>query len=237
MGLTIELTVDEQRVLVLFREFEAIRTGHYRLRSRLHSDVYVEKERILRDTKEVSRLTDALAIELCHRHVEADAVLGPGNSGSKLSYALAYNYGVRASRTVLSLDAHRVEFSVVGSTAGFNKPATDVEFGIRPAYAEALRGKRVILIEDVVTLGGTLQRLETLAIRCHAKPVAAVCMVNRGGLDTLEEIPERLALTRIANNLWCDPHDPIEGFDPCPLCEEEIPINTDLGHDAEFLAK
>lgn len=206
--------------------------GHYVLASGIHSTEYVEKEKVFLHPKTVCRLTDGIAIELtARREFEADLVLGPDSGGAMLSSWLAYNLGQRTGRDILAAYAKSVavEFEPVGATAGFAKPLRDTEFAIRPAYARALKGKRVVLIEDVITTGGTIQRLAQLAMRCHAQPVAVVTLIDRGGMERLTEILIRFALGRIAFNEW----EP----ERCPRCAESIPVNTDLGHGAEFVRR
>lgn len=212
-------------------EIGAIHTrGHYILASGIHSTEYVEKEKVFLHPKTICRLTDGIAIELTQRRgFEADLVLGPDSGGAMLSSWLAYNLAQRTGRQILAAYAKSVavEFEPVGATAGVAKPRRDTAYAVRPAYARALKGKHVVLIEDVITTGGTIQRLAQLAMRCHAQPVAVVTLVDRGGMEGLTEIPIRFALGRIAFNEWAP--------ERCPLCAESIPVNTDLGHGAEFL--
>jgi orotate phosphoribosyltransferase len=229
------------------KEFNAIRTnGHYVLTGGLHSAEYVEKEEYLKHPVTVARFTDALAVGLTHeRKLEADLVLGADGGGAMLALFLAFQLTQRTGREVLAGYVRTVskEFERIGATAGFVRPKPLSELAVRPAYEREFSGRRVVLIEDVVTLGGTMRRLAKFVRDRGGTAVAVVTPVDRGGLEKLTDIPVRVALVRITNTLWDPPDlsfllDPSDAVGvPCPRCLEGIPVNTDLGHGVEFLAR
>lgn len=90
--------------------------------------------------------------------------------------------------------------------------------------------KRFALIDEVVTIGGSLRRgVEAIkAINGELIAVAAIC--NRGLLTKaqLGEIPTISSLFNIPMASWPEAE--------CPLCPQGVPINTKVGKGREFLA-
>lgn len=106
----------------------------------------------------------------------------------------------------------------------------DEEFALRATFQKMVAGKRIMVVEDILTTGKSAKRVvdATRAAGGDVKMVAALC--NRGGVTA-----EMLGVK------WLYPilDFPAESYAPeeCPLCAEGVPINTDLGHGKTFLEK
>ena len=135
----------------------ALLRGHFQLASGRHADTYIEKFRILQ--------WPDLTGEMCGRIAEhfrgtANLVAGPTTGGIILSYETARHLGLA------SLIAEKVEGS------------TEREF--RRGF-ELGSGDRVLVIDDVLTTGGSIREVIN-AVRARGATVAGVgVLVDRTG--------------------------------------------------------
>ena len=90
-------------------------------------------------------------------------------------------------------------------------------------YDELIRGKRVLVLEDILTTGNSVKKVIEVArqIPCDIVGVAALC--NRGGITSAQigNVPELFSLLELSLETW-EPKD-------CPMCQQKIPINTSVG--------
>lgn len=178
--------MDDQDVLDLLKESGALLEGHFVLASGLHSDRYVEKFRLLERPEVTERLVAELADRI--RKYEPDVVVGPVTGGVILSYEMARQLGTKAYFTEKS-----------------------VEGGMELRRGFDVAGKRVLLIEDIVTTGGSVLKAAEAVERAGGEVAAYAILVDRSSgrftppqpveaLITLEintynpdELPESLA--------------------------------------------
>lgn len=137
----------DQEILELLKRSGALMEGHFKLASGLHSDRYVEKFRLLEDP----RSTETLMKELASRVLKyrADVVVGPVTGGVILSYEMARQ---------------------LGTLAYFTEKTAEGGMELRRGFDVA--GKRVLLVEDVVTTGGSILKAAE-AVRAAGGEVAA----------------------------------------------------------------
>jgi orotate phosphoribosyltransferase len=97
--------------------------------------------------------------------------------------------------------------------------------------ASRYHGKAFIIFEDIVNNGTTIREVEELFQReVDAKILAAISFVNRGGQTAKSlGVPAFYPLLDIVMAQY----DLRAGL--CPLCDEGVPINTDLGKGAEWV--
>src|SRR2546422_3689262 len=112
----------------LFERSGAVLSGHFLLSSGRHSDVYVEKARILERPEE----TMALAREIASWYPRVDVVVAPAVGAIPLGFAVALAAGAR------SIFAEREE----------GRMRLRRGFSLEP-------GERALVVEDVVTTGGS----------------------------------------------------------------------------------
>lgn len=146
----------DEQILAAFKDCDAIRTGHFRLTSGLHSDTYIQCARVL----EHPRLTEELACEAAARLPEGlavDLVAAPAVGGILFGFALA---------------------SAMGTSLVFSE-RVDGSMAFRRSFVIP-EGARVLVAEDVVTTGGSVKELIGLVKASKAHPVAVVSMIDRG---------------------------------------------------------
>ena len=179
-----------EEVLALFERDEAVLRGHFLLSSGLHSDVYFEKFRVLQHPEHLEALCRALAGRFGGEEVEL--VVGPTTGGMLVAYEVAKHLG------------------------------TTFAFAEREGGRRVLRrgfvippGGRVLVVDDVLTTGGSVREVLELVEGCGGEVVGVGVLVDRSGgkadvgylLVSLLQVEART-------------------FRPeeCPLCREGVPL-------------
>lgn len=96
----------------------------------------------------------------------------------------------------------------------------------RAGFAEKLQGKRVLVVEDIVTTGASAAKVCQQIERNNGSVVAISAICNRGGVTSEKVGWPFQTLTSID----FDDYDP----DDCPLCKQQIPIVVNIGHGSDF---
>lgn len=205
--------MDEAQVLQTLEDVGAFRAGHFVFVSGLHADTYVNKNAMYPYTKEISKLCRGIAEKFVGKGIEA--VVGPATGGIILSQWVAHHLTEMEGRDIYSVYADK-----------------DGEgFVIKRGYDEIIKGKKTLVVEDLVTTGGSLKKVIEAARSVGAEVVGAVAVCNRGGVsaDMIGNPPEFISMVSLELEQWPETE--------CDLCERGIPINTDVGHGKEYLAK
>ncbi|MGH2681670.1 MAG: orotate phosphoribosyltransferase [Actinomycetota bacterium] len=173
--------LEESDVLRLLEEKRAVLSGHFLLSSGKHSDRYVEKARIFEDPLLVRRFGEKIA----SWYEDVHTVVSPAVGAIPLGFAVAMAAGARfvyAEREEGTMQLRR-------------------GFRLEP-------GERVLVVEDVVTTGGSAAEVFELVRAAGAEALGVAAMVDRSGGDL--PFPLR-ALARVDAGA----HDPAD----CPLCK------------------
>lgn len=154
-----EMTQDE--VLDAFRSAGAVLRGHFRLTSGRHSDTYLQCARVLEDPGLTTRFARAIAGRVKDKGI--DLVASPAVGGIIIGFAVAQALGVKF------IFSERQEGCMT-----FRR-----SFHVPP-------GARVLVVEDVVTTGGSVAEVVGLVRDAGAVPVAVAALVNRGGAKAFD---------------------------------------------------
>jgi orotate phosphoribosyltransferase len=205
----------EQGVLDLLRRAGAVITdSHIVYTSGKHGSAYVNKDAIYPHTKKTSYLCDEIA---SHFLLDAvDVVVAPAIGGVILSQWTAYHL-TRKLREVLGIYAEKAE--------------SGDAFVIKRGYDKFIAGKNVLVVEDVLTTGGSAKKVIEAVRALGGNVVGLGVLCNRGGITPADvgNPPKLFALVNVKLDAW----DEAE----CPLCAQGVPINTDVGKGREFLAR
>ena len=152
-------------VFQIFRNTKALLSGHFELRSGLHSDQYFQCAIVLQYPRTAERLCAALAGEWTKRGSRVDAVISPAMGGLVIGQELGR-----------ALDKRHIFAEKQDNKLVLRR------FNIEP-------GERYIVAEDVMTRGGRIQ--ETIDIvRARGGVVDAVCvLVDRSGGKVTFDVP------------------------------------------------
>lgn len=176
-------TLNDDQVLDLLRASDALREGHFLLTSGKHSNRYFQCALVLQYPDRAGRLATALAHKL---GAQIDVVVGPAMGAVTWAYEMGRALGVRA------LFTERVD-GAMQLRRGFQ---------VSP-------GERVLVVEDVVTSGGSAREVCELLSQRGADVRAVGCIVDRNGGRPFGEVPF-VPLVSVEVEAW-EPAD-------CPLC-------------------
>jgi orotate phosphoribosyltransferase len=143
-------------VLEIFRTSGALLEGHFKLSSGLHSSGYLQCALVLQHPRHAEPLGAALA-DLT-RELKPEVVLSPALGGLIIGHEVARALGVRA------IFAERQDGRLTLRRG----------FWIDP-------GERVLVVEDVVTTGGSTRETMDTARGSGGIVVGAGAIINRGG--------------------------------------------------------
>ncbi|MBI2124012.1 MAG: phosphoribosyltransferase [Candidatus Wildermuthbacteria bacterium] len=191
----------------------ALLQGHFVLTSGRHAGAYVNKDALYPHIMETSKLCREMA---GFADPGTQVVAAPAIGGVILSQWVSHHLGVLLGTEVLAVYA---------------EPGPDDTLVFKRGYDQLIPGKRVLVIEDVLTTGGSAKKVVD-AVRALGGDVLGVCVLsNRGGVtvEQLGNVPFLHALTNIPMESWT--------AEECPLCKEGVPINTEVGKGKEFLAR
>ena len=177
-------------VLDLFRTSGALLAGHFRLTSGLHSPGYMQCALVLQHPAHAEAFGRAIAERT--RVLAPTVVLSPALGGVVIGQEVGRALGVRA------IFAERQDGALT-LRRGFTVSPTD----------------RVLVVEDVLTTGGSTRETMEVASKAGATVVGAAAIVDRSGGVARFDVPFHALL---------DFSLPTYQPDSCPLCAEGSPV-------------
>jgi orotate phosphoribosyltransferase len=189
------VTPQAESVLDLFRTTGAYLEGHFRLTSGLHSPNYLQCALVLRHTQAAEDLGRRLAAELRTIVDEPVAVVvSPALGGLIIGHEVA-----RALGTPFLFTERDPETRKMLLRRGF---------AVQP-------GETVVVVEDVITTGGSTREVIEALRGAGARVLAAGSIIDRSGGEAGVGVP-RVALA----TLQVAAHRAEE----CPQCREGVPV-------------
>jgi orotate phosphoribosyltransferase len=178
---------DQNEVMKLFEATGALMRGHFVLTSGLHSPNYLQCALVLQHTQHAETLGRSIAGGYGDRRISS--VVAPAIGGIVIGHEVARALGAR------SLFAER---------------DADGEMTLRRGFTLG-EDERVLVVEDVITTGGSTRETIEAVINAGGKVVAAASIIDRSGGTADVGVP-RSALATLK----------VETYDPnsCPLCAE-----------------
>jgi orotate phosphoribosyltransferase len=169
----------------------AVLKGHFRLTSGRHSPVYIEKFRIMEDPPATTALCSMIADHF--RDAGVATVVGPAVGGIILAFETARHLGVRAIFAEKGPDGRLI---------------FDRGFAVSP-------GEPVLVVDDVLTTGGSVKTVLALLEEAGARVVGVAFLIDRtnGGVD--------FGLPFFACHAMS-----VESYPPeeCALCRQGVPL-------------
>jgi orotate phosphoribosyltransferase len=180
----------EADVLSMFRRSGALLEGHFKLSSGLHSPGYLQCARVLMRPRDAEALGAALGASV--RAFGATLVLSPALGGIVIGQEVARALDIPA------LFAERADGGLTLRRG----------FAIDPA-------DRVLVVEDVVTTGGSTRETMAVARATGATVVAACSIVDRSRGNQGLDVPYRALLSMDL---------PTYQPESCPLCAQGVEL-------------
>jgi len=175
----------EQETLALYEKTGALMRGHFRLTSGLHSEIYLQSALVLQYPEYAAALGADLAAPF--KDARVSAVLAPAIGGILVAHEVARALGVRALFT-------ERDNGVMSLRRGFALQA----------------GERCLVVEDVITTGGSTREVVECAERAGGVVVGVGSLIDRSG-GAASFAVKRVALATVSAINY-----PPEA---CPLCK------------------
>jgi orotate phosphoribosyltransferase len=218
--ITMGTKMTEEEVLEVLRSVGAIITGsHVVYTSGKHGSAYINKDAVYPDTMETSMLCNEIAGRF--ERFDVDSVIAPAIGGVILSQWVAYHL---TRLNVENGNSSKKVFGVYAEKDG------NGDFVIKRGYDRFINGKRVLVVEDILTTGGSVKKVIEAVRAVGGSVVGLGVLCNRGGItpEDIGGVQELVPLLNFKLDSW----SPLD----CPLCKSNVPINTEIGKGREFLA-
>jgi orotate phosphoribosyltransferase len=183
-------TLSQEEVFGIFEDKGALLTGHFRLSSGLHSDKYLQCALVLQHPDVAGRLGAAMADLFAEERPEC--VVGPAIGGIVIAQEVGRALGVRA------MFSEREDDSMT----------------LRRGFSVA-KGERVLVVEDVITTGGSVQEAVDALVAMGADVVGVGAIIDRSGDRARFSVPFK-SLARLEVGAFTE--------DECPLCRSGEPV-------------
>ena len=180
--------MESGRAQEIFITSRALMEGHFKLSSGRHSNQYMQCARV----QQYPDLHEELALELARAFADdqVEIVVGPAMGGIITAYEVARQLGI--SCMFSEREDGRMRFR-----RGFEMPP----------------GKRVLVVEDVITTGGSVREVVELLEEVGAVLVGIGVLVDRSGGSVQFGVKQAAALT-LGIESW-EAHD-------CPMCKAGV---------------
>ena len=200
-------------VISILKKVQAVLTdGHFVYTSGKHGSVYVNKDAVYPHTKEASQIGKLFAEKFKNKNI--DVVAAPALGGIILSQWTAYHLSKLQKKEVLGVYTEKNAENGQIFTRGYDK---------------LIKGKNVLVIEDLTTTGGSVRKVVDTVKAAGGKVVGIGVMINRDPKNVTNKVVGgpfiSLGILKA------------EAFDEkkCPLCKKGVPININVGHGRKYL--
>ncbi|HYF83183.1 MAG TPA: orotate phosphoribosyltransferase [Clostridia bacterium] len=177
--------LNKKKMNEILEKSGVLQSGHFLLTSGKHSNKYMQCAKIFQHPDMSAEISKDLAEK--YEEYDIDIVIGPAVGGIILAYEVARQLEVRA------LFAER-ENGAMTLRRGFE---------INP-------GARVLVVEDVITTGGSVKEVINVVRAVGGEVVGVASVVDRSGGKALFDVPFKSAV-----KIDIDTFDPEE----CPMCK------------------
>lgn len=186
----------QERAMQIFEEAGVLLQGHFRLTSGRHSNRYLQCAKIFRHPKYSEELCAALAEKFAGDGVQI--VIGPAMGAVQMAYEVS---------------------RALNCENFFTERGDDGKMALRRGFVVE-PGQKVLVVEDVVTTGGSVREVIELVRAAGGEVVGVGSIVDRTGGKIDFGVPFRAAVSLEVES-W-EPQD-------CPLCKAGAPAPVKPG--------
>lgn len=204
---------ETQTIVSILRSVGAILTDdHFVLTSGKHSDTYINKDALYPHTSQASAVGELFAKRALD--LDVDVVVGPALGGIILSQWTAYHLSKLAMKEVFGVYAEK---------------GPEKTFLLTRGYDALVKGKRVLVVEDLTSTGGSVKRVVDAVIACGGNVVSVGVMLNRD--------PEHVTSEAMGVPFFALGELVVKAYEERELPEEiaKRPVNTKIGHGKKYL--
>ncbi len=168
--------MNQDELLKLFVESQALLNGHFKLTSGRHSDVYYEKFTLLKQPSICTKICKQMADD--YKDSGAVTVVGPTTGGIIIAYDVARYMGIESI------------YAEPGESGRVFKRGFSLE-----------KGQKVIIVDDVLTTGRSIFEVIDLVKSYEADIVGICLMLDRSNGSVKFDYPYK-ALCTVSADTW-----------------------------------
>jgi orotate phosphoribosyltransferase len=194
------VAIAQQSSEEIMQEVGALLTGHFLLTSGLHSDRYIQGQRVLQYPRYASVLAERLVNDVLAAGLKPTVVIGPAMGAIHWEVFVASALDKHSEKPIRAMFAERT----------VDNKEDPNNFMLRRGM-ELTPEDKVLIVEDVITTGGSVRKVVHLVRHLGAEPLAVGSVVDRSGTEIDFGVPFLKLLTLTLNT-----------YEPsaCPLCEQ-----------------
>ncbi len=203
-----------KNVVDVLKKAGAINEGHFVGTSGRHLPIYLNKDALTPHTSQASLVGKLFADKFKSKKI--DVVVAPAVGGIPYSQWTAYHLSKLTKKNVLSV---------------FTEKTPDEDQIFKRGYDKLVKGKKILIVEDIVTTGGSVKKVVKSVKAAGGKVIGVCVMINKDpkviNTKTVGVPFSSLGVLQVSS------------YDEknCPLCKSDVPVNTNLGHGKKFLAE
>lgn len=194
------------RAIEDMRRFEVVMEGHFDYGNGFHGNLYLNPHQLFQWPSTIWRvaqdLIDVMPTEFLER---TEIVAGPTTGGALLAHTVA---GLLDGRRAMTHPPYSfAPFSESGGSASLS-----------PFYASRMKGKRVLIVDDVRNTGTTFRRCADLVVAAGGEVIGTMQIIDRCEACVSLEVPNVSLVEYKA-----PPNYPASS---CPMCAANVPITS-----------
>lgn len=200
-------------VISMLKSVGAIITdSHIVYTSGKHGSVYINKDALYPHTELSSKA--GLMFAEKNKDLDIDVVVAPALGGIILSQWTAFHLSKLKNKEIFGV---------------YTEKDLDKNQVFTRGYDKFIKGKNVLVIEDLTTTGGSVLKVVNSVRAAGGTVVSVSVMVNRN--------PDLVNMSLMGAPFNALGVLRAEAFDEkdCPLCKKGVPINTNVGHGKKYL--
>ncbi|MEM9281082.1 MAG: orotate phosphoribosyltransferase [Verrucomicrobiota bacterium] len=162
-----KLPASPEETIELLKDYGAVEQGHFVLASGKHSGFYVKKGKLVQHPWELQKMIEQ-RVEAMQALGPIDVVLSPAMGGVPVGQQVGLAVHARTIYAERNVESNELELK-----RGF----------------EIKSGERLLLVEDVITTGGTLLELTDFIASQGGEVAGVFVVVNRSGKERVGDFP------------------------------------------------
>lgn len=179
----------------LLKQYGIIKIGHFQLTSGKHSDQYINKDAIYSNPILFDKIANRMQKDIIPYVDRFDVITGPAIAGAILAAPISL------SLNKIFIYPEKIDGNMI----------------FRRGYDKILRNKRVWVIEDIVTTGGSVEKTIATIVKCKGEVVGVSAIWNRGSWSVKTNIPFLSLINELVPSYYPN---------KCPACKAKKPLQN-----------
>lgn len=220
-------TDSSEKVLDLLKKAEGVFQGHFVYTSGKHAPRYLNKMALFAHPLLASEMGELFAEK--YKDEDIEVVVAPALGGIVLAQWVAFHLSkFKAQDSKVKTEVLAVYTEKDKGTQSSGAESNQI---FTRGYDKYVANKNVLVVEDIVTTGVSVRKVVSTVKEVGGK-IIGVCSIANINSD-----PSSITDELIGAPFSCLAELPVVLYDEdnCKLCEEGVPVNTNLGHGKKFL--